>query len=301
MPARFLDTIEITPPRELIAGGFLHPVSTTILHGPGGAGKGNIAVDSIRKLIAEGMRVYIGDWEQHEQEWAARLSGIPTGTVLYDDPVFDILQYRPTLQSVLIEHSVDYVVVDSAARSAPEPLRNQTDAHVARTFFGVLRELHIPALLIAHTRKARDEGEFTHTPYPYGSVQWYNQSRLVYSAIPQEADVGFSITEVRCMKSNDREKPGMRRYTKDWLSGEMFVDVLDTTVFNLSRALRLLLQKTNRAMRPAEAAIEIQAEYPKHVDKASRIQVERALQQMVRNGKIAKVHAGYIFQGPSVI
>lgn len=298
---RYLDTIEITPPRDLIAGGFLHPVSTTVLHGPGGAGKGNIAVDSIRKLVSEGHKVLIGDWEQHEQEWASRLSGIPVSSVLYVSPVFDIMQFRNSLAEAIAEHHIDYLIVDSAMRAAPDPLRNQTDAHVARNTFGVLNELHIPSLLIAHTRKAREDSEFHHTPYPYGSVQWYNQSRLVYSAIPQDAEPGYSITEVRCMKSNDRDKPGARRYTKDWLNGQMYVDVLDTVIFNLSRVLRELLQKTGRAMRPAEAAIEIQAEYPKHVDKASRIQVERSLQQMVRNGKIAKVHAGYIFQGPSLI
>src|SRR4051812_118896 len=73
--AVLLGTISTDPPPPMLVGR-LDPEGHTILYGPGGVGKGALTCWWIVRLVTDGHRVLILDWEGHATEWARRIRSL---------------------------------------------------------------------------------------------------------------------------------------------------------------------------------------------------------------------------------
>src|SRR5262245_26422680 len=73
--ARLLSEISTAPAPPLICDR-LDPHGHTILYGTGGVGKGVLVTSWIARMVAEGHRVLLVDYENHPEEWARRYAGL---------------------------------------------------------------------------------------------------------------------------------------------------------------------------------------------------------------------------------
>ena len=182
--AILLADISTAPPSPLLCGR-LDPASHTILYGSGGVGKGTYTCHLITRLVADGHRVLILDYENHGDEWARRYRGL-AGTdgsehVLWVAPLTSgwggprgaIWQQATDVRDLAKEFGATYVVIDSIvpACGGSDPMDPGT---VAR-YVGALEYLGIPVLSLAHVTK---EGDLR---YPFGSIFWHNFARVTWS------------------------------------------------------------------------------------------------------------------------
>lgn len=182
--ARVLTSIPDGPPPPLFLDR-LDPLGHTILYGTGGAGKGTLASEWIRRLADEGARVLIVDYENHPDEWARRLSGLGAGVltdrVLHVAPFAPgwqlsrgpIWAQAPDLYELARAWGATYIVVDSIvpACGAIDPLKPEA----AGQYAAALERIGLPVLSLAHVTKAEQ------VAYPFGSVFWHNLARLTWS------------------------------------------------------------------------------------------------------------------------
>lgn len=291
---KWIEDLEVPPYRPLMGGRFLHPTGVTVLFGHGGQGKGYIAAALTHRLAYEGTRVGVLDFEQHPEEWKTRLASAPREMVAYEEFDEDIAVSRHRITEYVGDFSLGYIVVDSVARSVPEPLKGQTDSAVARRMFSILHDLGVPALIIAHVPKGamKDEGA-QHVANPVGSVQYTNQARLTWSVV-QTASVGGTFTcETKCMKVNDRPRPDVRTWEFNPEAGTCQVFQRGADVFNVSRVIWQKLNGDGKARTAAALSIELRADYPMHESSLTRVQIERILYR--RRGELfGKVAKGWV-------
>lgn len=292
---KLIEEVVVPPYRPLMGGRFLHPYGVTVLFGHGGQGKGYISAALTQRLAREGTRVGVLDFEQHPEEWKSRLASAPRGMVFYEEFDEDIAVKHHYLRECVGDLQLGYVVIDSVARSIPEPLKGQTEGAVARRMFAILHDLSIPCLIIAHVPKGMmKEGEAPkHVANPVGSVQYTNQARLTWSVI-QTASVGGTFTcETKCMKVNDRPRPEPRTWEFNPDAGTLQVFVRGAGVFNASRVIWQKLERSAVAMTAAELSNELRSDYPMHDGSLTRVQIERLLYR--RRGELfSKVRGGWV-------
>ena len=159
-------------------------LSPSVIYADGGMGKSMLA-QYFSVLVATGQpgcgltpepgNVLIVDYETDSDEMTYRLRAISAGMEI-DTPT--TIKYRyshqalasdiEAVQKAVLEHSIQMIVVDSAAPACGgEP----ETAEAAVKYFTALRSLKIASITIAHVRK--DERIF-------GSVYWRNYPRRVF-------------------------------------------------------------------------------------------------------------------------
>ena len=174
-----------TPPAPTLIGR-LDPDEATILYGPGGIGKGTLAVSWAVQLASHGRRIAILDYEDHPHEWARRVFGLggtdAQGSILHLSPnrayppgprgYAGLAGHADQVRIELDEFEVDYVVIDSAVMAAPgEP----GSPEAAQAYFAALQRLGRPSLTLAHVNRQHD------VRYPFGSIFWHNLARVTWS------------------------------------------------------------------------------------------------------------------------
>lgn len=197
------------PPPPLVGGGIMHPQGITLIYGQGGIGKGWIACYAIRALVEEGYHPCILDFEGFRWEWLTRLYWMG---IRHEDGVgyltVDGHMSRELSDEVgfaLEAEGYTHVILDSvsaARKAAREADSGGGDA--AMDLFRSVNHMGKPALMLAHEAK-RSAG-------PIGSVQYTNQSRLVWHATsPSNLSVELAMEKV-----NDRPHAG-KSLTFSWV------------------------------------------------------------------------------------
>ena len=162
---------------------YLQERQPTVLYGPGDTGKSFFGV-LFGYLIATG-REHLGmkpeqgnvcylDYETDEATTKNRLSMVAAGFGETTPPFFHYMHMRRPLEddfdrvnTYLMKHSIDFVVIDSAGRAVLEPEASGP----VNQYFNALAGLEATTLTIAHVSKAGKESE------PFGSIFWYNGAR----------------------------------------------------------------------------------------------------------------------------
>ena len=215
VPVLTLSEVQPQPPRfalqPLVSEG-----ETTVFFGKGDSGKSFLALAQILTLH---MNTSIGpftpliphrglylDWETNAETHSYRLQQLLKGQGIVD-AVPDIKYmrcYAPLtehlrqVRQVMTDHSIGYVIVDSAAAACggePEKAEN------AISFFNALRSLNTTATVIAHTVKEKSGG------MPFGSIFWHNEPRATFEIMPSQNPIQGEINVgIYNRKSNNTSK-----------------------------------------------------------------------------------------------
>ena len=178
---------------------YLQERQPTILYGPGDTGKSFLAV-LFGYLIASG-REHLGmkpqqgnvcylDYETDPDTTKKRLRMVAAG---FGEEVPHFFHYMHLLRPLedefdrvntyLLKHSIDFVVIDSAGKAV---LEAEASGPVNQ-YFNALSGLEATTLTIAHVSKTGKESE------PFGSVFWYNSARATYRAFGKQTDSTVSM------------------------------------------------------------------------------------------------------------
>lgn len=182
--ARTLTGVSTDPPPPLYIDR-LDPEGHTVLYGTGGAGKGTLASWWIVRLVREGGRVLIADYENHPTEWARRIAGLggleELDSVIHVAPLTaawggvrgPLWQQASELRELALDMDATYMVVHSLvpACAGTDPLKPEA----AALYAGGLEFIGLPALSLAHVTKTED------LRYPFGSAFWHNLARTTWS------------------------------------------------------------------------------------------------------------------------
>ena len=112
------------------------------------------------------------------------------------------------VRDAVAEHSIDLVIVDSAAMACGEP---ESAAETA-AYFRALAGLECTSLTIAHVSKAGKEAE------PFGSIFWRNVPRATYRVLSTQGPDGLRVGLRHTKSNNARRLPEMAfefRFTDD--------------------------------------------------------------------------------------
>lgn len=181
-----LATVELSQGNRYLIPGLVSAEETSIWFGDGGAMKSYLAL-AAGATIASGSSDFLGvypnerrnvgyiDWEWGAQAHRRRLGRISP------DKMADILYVRcdrpltyevARLQRLVREHDLGFVILDSIAFGCDAP---PEQADTATRYVSAVRQLGVPALLLAHVTKAEDGDK-----KPFGSSFWHNSTRLTW-------------------------------------------------------------------------------------------------------------------------
>ena len=180
----------------------------SILYGPGDSGKSFFGVlagylittgrSDLGMSPEQGNVLYL-DYETDEATTRRRLSMIAAGYGQPIPPYFHYMHMRRPLEddfdrvsAYLMKHSINFVVIDSAARAVLEP---ESSAPVNQ-YFNALSGLECTTLTIAHVSKTGKESE------PFGSIFWHNGARATYRAMATQSDSILTMA-LRNYKNNN--------------------------------------------------------------------------------------------------
>ena len=209
---------------------FLQERQSTVLFGEGDTGKswmgllfGYVVATGTPKLgmLAEPGNVLYLDYETDEQTVRERLFMLAEG---FNEAIPDGVFYRhmhqtlgndfEKLNQVVIEHSIDLIIVDSGGPAVGEPeLSGPT-----YEYFKALRALGVTNLTIAHMSKTGRENE------PFGSIVWRNQPRANFRVF-SDSQPGSSqrVVGLKQTKSNNGKLHPQCAYVLDF--GDRTVEV----------------------------------------------------------------------------
>jgi hypothetical protein len=182
--ARLLAEISTAPPPPLLIER-LDPEGHTILYGTGGVGKGVLATFWIVRLVGDGAKVLILDYENHPNEWARRVMGLGGRDVLarvtHVAPLTAPWQgdrgplWEQTTEIRELAHAMGttYLVIDSIVTACAG--LDPTKPEAAALYAGGLEYIGLPALSLGHVNRADD------MRYPFGSIFWHNLARTTWS------------------------------------------------------------------------------------------------------------------------
>ena len=184
-----------TPERPLFSP-FIIENAPNLLFGKGGTGKTYICLRMCLSLITgrpilgftptRKCKVLFVDYEASKGEFYDRFSKLISGLgpdveltdimkgIRYFPPLGRPLhEIVPLLKKTIVEHGIDFVLVDSAILACGgEPEK----ADIAGRYFNALATLNVTTLTIAHETKAENHA------YPFGSVVWWNSPRNIWNA-----------------------------------------------------------------------------------------------------------------------
>lgn len=216
-------TLTGTPPgreAELVRD-FLPAGDPVVLYGPGAAGKSltallaTVALETGRAVAGfepqRRARVAICDWETTKEAWDGRLWGVCRGLGLTPPALIYFRMERPLgdelrrLTRDFRACRIETAIFDSAAYAcagAPE------ESGEAIRFFQAVRQLRVPALVLAHMSKA---GIDAAEAKPFGSIFWENAPRATLEVRPDgRRDAGKVVERqigIYNRKSNGRYFP----------------------------------------------------------------------------------------------
>jgi len=202
---------EVTPPQYLVKP-LVPQGQPLILFGPGGAGKGFVAV-LLSLLVSSGEphpelgleptrknNVLYLDWETNEDElrWRVKRLATPLGFddvhIHYKRCTFPLKDELEHIQRIVQEEDVGLVVVDSAGPAASGEL-SSPDAPIS--LFRALRTLDTSSLILAHTAKNSEHKTV------FGSVFFGNLARSVWEVRKyQDTDEDTMAVALLHRKSN---------------------------------------------------------------------------------------------------
>ena len=187
---------------------FLEEGQASMIFGHGASGKSYFGVLA-GYLIATG-REHLGmkprqgnvaylDYETDEGTTKRRLGLIARGFGETIPPFFHYMHMRRPIEddfdrvnAYLLEHSIEFVILDSAARAVVEA----EISGAANQYFNVMSGLEATTLTIAHVSKAGKEHE------PFGSTFWFNGPRGLYRVFGSQTGSVLSIA-LRNVKYNN--------------------------------------------------------------------------------------------------
>ena len=196
---------------------YLQEKQPTILYGPGDSGKSFFGI-LVGYLVATG-REHLGmkprqgnviylDYETDEAVTKQRLSMMAVGFGETIPPFFHYMHMRRPLEddfdrvnTYLMKHSIDFVVIDSAGRAVLEPEAGGP----VNQYSNALSGLEATTLTIAHVSKAGKESE------PFGSIFWYNNARATYRVFGQQTGSTLAMA-LRSHKANNGPRVSERAY-----------------------------------------------------------------------------------------
>ena len=196
---------------------YLQERQPTLLYGPGDTGKSFFGV-LFGYLIATG-REHLGmkpeqgnvcylDYETDEDTTKNRLNMVAAGFGETTPPFFHYMHMLRPLEddfdrvnTYLMKHSTDFVVIDSAGRAVLEPEASGP----VNQYFNALAGLEATTLTIAHVSKTGKESE------PFGSVFWYNGARATYRAFGKQTGSTLAMA-LRNHKANNGPRLSDRAY-----------------------------------------------------------------------------------------
>ena len=164
------------------------------------------------------------DYETDEATTKQRLGMVAAG---FDEELPHFFHYmhmrRPLedefdrVNAYLMKHSIDFVIIDSAARAVLEP----ESSGPVNQYFNALSGLECTTLTIAHVSKTGKESE------PFGSTFWFNEARALYRAYGKQAGSCLSMA-LRSHKANNGPRLSERAYDFDFGDNRVIVTEGDT-------------------------------------------------------------------------
>jgi hypothetical protein len=226
---RTLGDLPTGPPRPQLVPPFLTPEGVTIIYGPGGVGKGFVALHLTLQLVRRNMRVTLVDFETHPGEWGRRAVAMgftdadllmvnyraPFDTTDWMAPRGSLAQIADVLRPDLDnpERRADYLVIDSytTATSTGDAMGGMA---AAQEFFAGISKLGRPVLVIAHVAAGQEK----FPPKPFGSIFVHNLARETWAAEqmgsdPDVAAMGPMAIELRNRKANGQARQGPQFFT----------------------------------------------------------------------------------------
>ena len=100
-----------------------------------------------------------------------------------------------------MEHCIDFVIIDSAARAVFEAEQSGP----CNQYFNTLTGLEATTLTIAHVSKTGKESE------PFGSTFWHNNARATFRAMAQESGATLTMG-LRHYKKNNTPRVSERAF-----------------------------------------------------------------------------------------
>ena len=197
---------------------YLQEGQPTILYGAGDSGKSYFGILAGFLIIATG-REHLGmkpqkgnvaylDYEGDEGTIKKRLRMVAAGFGEDTPPFFHYMQMRRPLEddfdrvnAYLMECSIDFVIIDSAARAVFEAEQSGP----CNQYFNTLTGLEATTLTIAHVSKGGRESE------PFGSTFWHNNARATFRAMAEQS--GSTLTTgLRNYKANNTPRISDRAF-----------------------------------------------------------------------------------------
>ena len=208
----------------------LHPLMRAdehaLLFGSGGSGKSTLALAVAMGLTADPscwadglwgftptavpQRVGYLDYEDAESNFKRRLralsagAGIPTPRVMYKRGEASLSLSAEALGRQCADLGLTGLVIDSAGLACgAEPER----AESANAYFRALRALPLSwSLTIAHQPKDKENSN-----YPFGSVFWWNNPRMIWklSGLPANGGLGIGLEHRKSSNGELQERIGL--------------------------------------------------------------------------------------------
>jgi hypothetical protein len=149
-----------------------HPA---IIFGDGGAAKSYTGLYLAGRLVEQGLRLSLFDWElagEDHRDRLERLFGKAMPRILYARCEHPLVYELDRLRRIVRDEKIDYVIYDSVAFACDGP---PEAAEVASRYFRAVRQIGVGSLNIAHVSKADDsDGK------PFGSTFWHNGARSTW-------------------------------------------------------------------------------------------------------------------------
>ncbi len=197
-------------PKEWLLEPFIMEGSINTLFGLGGSGKTLLAM-YFASLLVSGKKldgkdgkqgnVMLIDYENDDKDWrdsvlklfgggpAIDLEELDKRFVYWNTEQIPLAEQVNKIKQDIRENDIKLVIVDSASRASGD---STSDEAAALRLVGALKLIGVTVLLIAHERK--NNGEDT----PIGSVQYHNQSRVVWRLKTERDDSSDSILHIAC-------------------------------------------------------------------------------------------------------
>lgn len=192
----------------------------TLIFGPGGSGKSTIAL-VVGLALAAGIgdkwdmagvgtsqRVGYLDYEDSEDNFKRRLRALAAGAkvacppLLYKRGEASLTLSADSLGRQCADMGLTGLIIDSAGLACgAEPER----ADSANAYFRALRGLPISwSLTIAHQPKDKEN-----SGYPFGSIFWWNNPRMIWKLSGSQKDGGLGITLIHRKANNGMLQPNI--------------------------------------------------------------------------------------------
>lgn len=245
----FAEMVEPTVP-SLIGGGIVASSGMTLLFAKQGTGKGTVCAAVCARLVQEGYKVLVVDWERHPEEWFPRIRGLlkpeQWSMVAHCKDDFlesDIVRAFETIQIAIQDFGATAIIIDSYAFAVPQVANKSVDPLQVQAlqFAKTVSKFGIPALVTTHVTKA--PGRKTE---PYGSVYLPAAARLTWGLTKSEKSQGNElVVELTHYKANSFPTQATKEITfyyndDDIITSYKWDDVGETLVARIKGALAQL-------------------------------------------------------------